>query len=49
MCNAGDTEVDRGFCFSDGGLHSNVLSQPSVKRNNVISGVMLSAMTKMRG
>lgn len=40
MHSAGNTEVDRGFCFSNGSLHPNVLSKPNMRRNNVISGMI---------
>lgn len=47
---AGDTEMDTGFCFSAGSLYSNVGdTQPSMKRNNVISDSDLSAMRKKHG
>lgn len=50
MCYAGDTEMDTGFCFSGGSLYSNVGdTQPSMKRNNVISDSDLSAMRKKHG
>lgn len=44
------TEMNMGFCFSGGSLHSNVEDRkPSMKRNHAILGSELSAMTKKHG